>query len=280
MNIISSLRLTTTKPARSCLGHTWAWHLDRSKLLTATSGGGDIHRRAGVPHAGHLLVGCAAVRSIPARVLHRRRRRAWASACRRRRRQARVGQPDKSNTRRDVIIQAGRVAADGTGDSGIQNCPTQRTSSQPRHGLSPTGGQGRQGGTFEFGPEVGLSGGRGGSDHRTRRHVNGQFVATYGSGGGAGGYTGNGGGAAAARPSKLRRGKRGHSVRHQQRIYGGCRCGGTGGGVGVKGRGSTASGIIYNDGDAVETQTPALEEMASITAAVTAGPAARAATAR
>ena len=86
--------------------------------------------------------------------------------------------------------------------------------------------------------------------------VNGQFVATY-FGAAALVDMGNGGGAVAGRPTENSGGgKRWHSVRHQQRIYGGCRCGGAGGGVGVKGRGSTASGIIYNDGDAVRNGNP------------------------
>ena len=160
-----------------------------------------------------------------------------------------------------LIIQVGRIAADDARHSGIfRLADPEDIDSAKTWLIKGEGARNQSGGGFSFGPDVGSSGGGQGGSGSLGQNViaNGQFVATYyGSGGGAGGYMGNGGSGSGGAPEANSGGaSAGTQYAQSSGITQGVREGGAGGGVGVRGRGETASGIIYNDGDAPRIGNP------------------------
>lgn len=160
-----------------------------------------------------------------------------------------------------LIIQVGRIAADDARHSGIfRLADPEDIESAKTWLIKGEGARNYSGGGYSFGPGVGSSGGgQGGSGSLGRNvNVNGNFAATYfGSGGGAGGYMGNGGSGSGGAPEADSGGaSAGTQFNTTSGVSTGATPGGAGGGVGVRGRGTTASGIIYNDGDSVRNGNP------------------------
>jgi hypothetical protein len=231
--------------------------LIRPKLLTASSGGGDIY----IGEQEFLGVGVFAW-DVPlsVRYLH---------AC-----AIGAGGPYGSQTidgggggglawandievtpGETLIIQVGRIAADDSRDSGIfRLADPEDIDSAKTWLIKGEGGNGYYGGGFSFGSAGSMGsrgGGRGGNGSLgSYSMANGSTVGSFqGSGGGAGGYTGNGGGESGGAPAANSGGaSAGTEYWQSSGSKTGKTPGGAGGGVGVRGRGATASGITQPEG--------------------------------